>query len=135
MASSCNQRQIVLSEIVATKPDSRTRRVMSGVLQLESGMPWVAGNSHAKAFTCTTSSGGKSPGATRTRPLLQTCQSFLEKALAPHADDFTPGIEAVCNPVVRKPFGSEQNHSGPHHLEIRQRILAGSATELSFFIS
>jgi hypothetical protein len=56
----------VLPLMEATNPLWHTSRTKSLVLQRDNGNSCVAGNSHAQALTCTTSSGGKNPGATRT---------------------------------------------------------------------
>jgi len=60
----------------------------------------VAGSSHAKALTCTTSSGGKRPGATRSGTFFQTCQAFLKEALAPQANHFTASIQALSDLII-----------------------------------
>src|SRR6266699_403274 len=46
----------------------------------------VAGSLHAKALTCTTTSGGKRQVATRSGTFFQTCQAFLKESLAPQAN-------------------------------------------------
>src|SRR5712691_2049721 len=51
MASAWSHRQMVLPEMVATKPAWQTWRAMSGVFQWERGTPYVAGNSQARALT------------------------------------------------------------------------------------
>ena len=48
----------------------RSPQTRSLVLQRDNGSACVAGSSQAQAFTCTTNSGGKSPGATRTNPFV-----------------------------------------------------------------
>ena len=62
IASSCSHRHTVLSLTVATMPCRWASRTISAVLKRDSGTPNVAGNSHARALTWTTTSGGKSPG-------------------------------------------------------------------------
>jgi hypothetical protein len=47
------------------------------------------------ALTCTTISGGKDPWASGSGKVLKPGESFLEKALAPQADDFSTCTESV----------------------------------------
>src|SRR6266545_5939298 len=126
IASSCSHRQTVLSLMRATMPDRCASRTISAVLSRESGRPSVAGSSHASALIWTTSSGGKSPGPTRARALLQAGHALLEEPLAPLADDFPPRREGGGDLVVGEPLRREQDHLGPTHLKIRQRILSGA---------
>jgi hypothetical protein len=102
---------------------------MSGEFQCESGRPCVAGRSQARALTCTTSSGGKNPGATRARVFLQARQSIFKEPLAPQADDLAAGIEASGDSIVGPACGGEEDHLGPDHLKIWQRILGGAAAQ------
>jgi len=83
MASSCNQRHRVLPLREATRPLCWTCCTRSVVLQRESGRPYLAGSSQAKALIWTTSSGGKSPGTTRTSLLFQPREAIGEEAFAP----------------------------------------------------
>jgi len=59
--------------------------------------------------------------------LLQARETVFEDTLAPHADDLTPGVESSGDLIVGQTVGGEQDHSGADHLEVRQRILGGSA--------
>ena len=79
----------------------------------------VAGSSQASALTCTTSSGGKSPGSTRASLFFQSRQSLLEKAFAPQADDFASRMQARSNFVVAQAVGGEEDHLGSDDLKIR----------------
>src|SRR5271169_83260 len=85
IASSLSQRQTVLSLMVAASPLRCTSRAMSLQLTRDRGRPRVAGSSHATALTSTTTSGGKSSGATRARLLFQARQALLEEAFTPLA--------------------------------------------------
>jgi hypothetical protein len=96
-----------LRKMVATKPDWQTCWAISGVLQCESGRPWAAGSSQARALTCTTSSGEGNPRATRARVFLQTRQAAFEETLPPHADDLAPGVESSSDSIVGQTFGGE----------------------------
>lgn len=64
---------------------------------------------------------------------FQAHQPVFEEALAPHADNLTPGVEASGNSIVRQAFGGKQDHSGADHFKIRQRILGSAAAQLPFF--
>jgi len=113
----------------ATKPARQTSCRSSSRLQRESGMWWVAGSSHARALTCTTTSGGKRPGATRSGTFLQPGQALFEEAFAPLADDFPAGIQATSDVVVGEALRRVEDHLGTENLIIRQRILDRPAFE------
>src|SRR5260370_6277425 len=100
MAASCNGRHTVVSLIFATSPQRWASRAISTVLRRDKGRPRVAGNSQARARTCTTTSGGKDPGAARARAFLQAREALLEKALAPQADHFAPGRQRRGDLIV-----------------------------------
>src|SRR3990172_858458 len=114
IASSCSQRQTVLSLTVATMPWRWACRTMSAVLRRERGTPRVAGNSHARALTWTTTSGGKSPGATRAGALLQAGQAFMEEELAPETDDIAADGEGRGDLVIGAALRGQQDHERPH---------------------
>src|SRR6266566_2130360 len=124
IASSCSHRQTVLSLMRATMPDRCASRTISAVLSRESGRPSVAGSSHASALILTTSSGGKSPGPTRAWAFLQARHAFLEESLAPQTDDIASDGERRRDLVIGVALRGQQDHSGPNHLKIWQRILA-----------
>ena len=63
-ASSASQRAIVEADAAQT-PRSITSRCSSAREKRESGTPSVRGSSQAIAFTCATSSGGKTPRTAR----------------------------------------------------------------------
>jgi hypothetical protein len=84
-------------------------------------------------LTCTTSSGGKNPGAARAREFFQAGETVFEETLAPHADDFAPGVEPSGDLIVGQSFGREQDHPGADYLEIRQRILGRAAAQFPLF--
>jgi hypothetical protein len=119
MASSCNQRHRVLPLMEATRPLCWTCCTRSLVLHRDSGRPCFAGSSQAKALICTTSSGGKSPGATRTSMLFQPSEAIGKEALAPKGDYFTAGVQACGDLVVRQTLSRVQDHLGPLDLKIR----------------
>jgi hypothetical protein len=70
-------------------------------------------------LTCTTTSGGKSPGSARASLILQACQALFEKALAPQAHDFAPRMQARSDLVVAQAVGGEEDHLGSYDLIIR----------------
>jgi len=92
------------------------------MLQRDKGKSYFAGNSQARALTCTTSSGEKSPGTTRTISFFQAGEAVGKEALAPKRDHFTAGVEAVGDLVVGHALGGVKDHFGPLDLKIRQRI-------------
>ena len=74
IASSCSQRQTVLSLMRATRPARCAWRVTSATLSLDSGTPKVAGSSQAIALISTVSSGGKDPRASRAGSFFEARQ-------------------------------------------------------------
>jgi len=112
---------------VATSPERRASAASSATLQRARGWSDRLGSSHARALTCTTTSGGKSPGAPRPRPLFEAREAILEKSLAPQADHFAPSMQHVCDLVVGATLGGEEDHLGADDNEIRQRIFCGAA--------
>ena len=62
IASSCSQRQTVLSLIRATNPECSACRATSATLSRDNGRPKVAGSSQASALISTLISGGKARG-------------------------------------------------------------------------
>jgi hypothetical protein len=70
-------------------------------------------------LTCTTTSGGESPGSTRASLILQSSEALFEKALAPQAHDFAPRMQARRDLVVAQAIGGEEDHLGPDDLIIR----------------
>src|SRR5919197_3950808 len=129
MASSCSQRQTVLLLMVATMPPRWASRTTSAVLRRERGTPRVAGNSHARALTWTTTSGGKSSGATRARAFVQAGQALIEESLAPEADDVAANREGSGDFVIAEPLGGQEDHLRAHDLKIRQRIFSRAALQ------
>ena len=129
IASAWSQRHTVLSLIVATIPARRTSRAISAVLRRESGTPSVAGNSHARALTWTTTSGGESSGTARAGTLVEAGQAFIEEPLAPQANDVASDREGGGNLVIAAALSGGQDNERPEHLTIWQRILAGAALE------
>src|SRR3990170_2310483 len=100
MASSLSQRHTVLSLMVATSPLRSTSRAMSAQLKRDSGRPRVAGNSQAIALTSTTTSGGKSSGATRAQAFIQTRQTLLDETLTPLTYHVAPDIQSRRDLVI-----------------------------------
>src|SRR5271169_5607599 len=100
IASALSQRQTVLSLMVATNPNCRARCATLETLRRESGKPSVAGSSHASALTCTTTSGGKSPGSARAHLIFQARKALFKKALAPQTHDFAASMQARSDLVV-----------------------------------
>src|SRR3989442_6339233 len=120
MASSCSQRQTVLPLMLATKPVAQAWRASSGALQRDNGCCSVAGNSQARALTCTTTSGGKRPGAPGSWEFLQPAEPLGEKAFAPQADDFAAGVQALGNLGVCEGLRGQEEHLRSEHLPIRE---------------
>jgi hypothetical protein len=89
----------------------------------------MLGNSQAIALTCTTSSGGKNPGASRALAVFQARQAPLEESLSPHADDLASGAEAFGDLIVGEALVSQKNHLGADNHKIRQRIFIGTSKE------
>ena len=120
---------MVVSLRVAARPPFRTCLPSSDTLQRERGAPARLGNSQARALTCTTSSGGKSPGAPRALAVFQTRQTLLKEALSPQADDLASGAEVFSDLIVGEALMSQKNHLGTDNHKIRQRILIGASEQ------
>jgi hypothetical protein len=95
---------------------------MSAQLKRDKGRPRTAGISQARALICTTSSGGKDPGAARARALFEPGKSFMKEALAPQAHDIAPYRERSGDLLIGATLGGEQDHLAGD-FEIWQRIL------------
>ena len=91
---------MVVPLIDAISPERRTCSAISAERHRDKGTPKVAGNSQAMALTSTISSGGKNPGSTWARPLLEPAQALLEEPLTPHAYDFAPRIKPLRDFVI-----------------------------------
>src|SRR2546425_10922394 len=121
MARPRSQRQSVLPLMLATTPVAQAWRASSGALQRANGCCSVAGNSQARALTCTTTSGGKRPGAPGSWEFLQPAEPLGEKAFAPQADDFAAGVQALGNLGGGEGFGGQENHLCSGEAEKRER--------------
>ena len=71
------------------------------------------------ALTCTTSSGGKTPGPAGALRVFQAGQSFFEEPFSPATDDFASRAEPVGDLVVGEALLSEENHLGASDHKIR----------------
>ena len=129
MASSWSHRHTVLLLMLATMPHRSTSRTRSTVLNRESGSPRVAGSSQARALTCTTTSGGKNPGATGPGALVEARQALLKETFTPEADDLASDRHGRGDLVIGPPVGREQDHLGAEHIEMWQRIFSGTPLE------
>jgi len=105
--------------IVATNPMRCVCRASSATLHRESGTFDRLGDSQASALTCTTTSGGKRPGASRPWPLFQAGQPFIEEAFAPHANHFPTCIQPSADLIITQPLSRQKHHSGAQYKKIR----------------
>jgi hypothetical protein len=119
MASSLSQRRTVLSLIVATKPEERTYRAISGVLHRDKGTPVVAGSSQASAFTSSTTSGGKNPGAPGAVSIIEPRHPLVEESLSPEIDHFAPRIKSFGDFIVSQPLVGQKDDLRTLHKTIR----------------
>ncbi len=71
------------------------------------------------ALTCTTSSGGRNPGAAGALAVFQTGLAFFEESFSPAADDLTSSAKAIGNLIVRETLLSEEYHLGASDSTIR----------------
>ncbi len=118
MASSDNHCQIVVPEMLATKPRLMTSARMSGTCSRDRGKPSWEGSSQALALTATTSSGENSAPASAIA-LFESFEAFLEEALAPFADDLATGVQALGDLVVAETLGGEEEEAGSKNIAIR----------------
>jgi hypothetical protein len=89
------------------------------VLHRDKGTPEVAGNSHARAFTSITTSGGKNPGAPRAVSVLESRHALVEESLSPETDHFAPGIQPFGDFIVAQPFLGQEDDLCTLHEKIR----------------
>jgi hypothetical protein len=119
MASWLSQRQIVVPLISATKPYAKTARRSAVRDHRESGTPQRCGNSHASAFTATTTPGGKAGWAPAAGLLGEPREAPEAEALAPLADDLSRGVEASRDGVIGHPRGRQEHDLRADHVSIR----------------
>src|SRR5450759_2826634 len=119
IASSSSQRQIVVSEIDATRPRRITSARMSGTWSRLRGSPRRVGSSQAIALTATTSAGGKTRSAAGPGALGQTGQALLEEALPPFRHDLDRGVEPLGDLRVLLALGGQEHDPGPDDIAIR----------------
>jgi hypothetical protein len=81
------------------------------------------------AFTSTFTEGGKGRGPARARPILQSGQTFLVKALAPLADRLGAGVQSSSDLLVGVSLGGQQHDPGANHLPVRGAMGARSFVE------
>jgi hypothetical protein len=89
------------------------------MLHRESGTFDKCGGSQANALTCTTTSGGKRPGASRPWPLFQAGQPLVEEAFAPHANHFPARVQTSSDLIITQPLSRQKHHFGALHKKIR----------------
>jgi hypothetical protein len=70
-------------------------------------------------LTCTTTSGGKGPGAAGPGKILQPRESLLEEALPPEADDLPACAEPIGDLLIGKAPVGEEDHLCANNLIIR----------------
>ncbi len=92
---------------------------MSGTCKRLSGTPSWLGNSHANAFTATTTSGGKTCGSTASGTFLKADKALFIEALSPLGDNLPTGIQTRGNLVIVEPFSSHEDDLGPNDFTIR----------------
>jgi hypothetical protein len=81
----------------------------------ERGRPCALGSSQAIAFTCATSSGGKTPRSAWPRSVAKAVEALLEEALAPERDRPQCAVEAAGDLRVRLPLGGEEDDLRSQH--------------------
>jgi hypothetical protein len=111
-------------------PRSTTSRCSSAREKRESGRPCSRGSSQATAFTCATSSGGKTARATRPRSILEPLEPLVVEASSPAGDDLRRRLQPAGDLHVRQPLGRVQDHLRPLHDLVRQRVAGDPALEL-----
>ena len=110
---------MVVSPMLATIPRSMTSRLRSARLKRDSGKPVSWGISHASALTATTTSGGKSPGATWPGSVVEPGQAPFEEPFTPLADNLAWCVKAPTNLLVGEAIGSVEDDLGTQHIYVR----------------
>src|SRR4030042_896503 len=119
MASASSHRQTVRPLIEATMPRRTASRAMSVQLNREKGSPTSLGSSQARAFTSTTTSGGKKIRPTPARAFLQAAQALLAEPFPPLADDLPGQIQTCGDLLVFQALGRQQDDLRPDDVTIR----------------
>ena len=115
---------------------TRLRRLTCQFLDTpgDRGHRCVAGNSHASALPCTTTSGGETPRAPGAGAFLQSRQALIKKALSPLTDNLAAHIKARGNLVITQSLRGKQDHLRTDHFIIRQRIFRSSSLQFALFL-
>ncbi len=92
MASSFSQRQRVMPLTLATIPLLVTSLCSSEIDKRDKGIPISRGISQAKALTSIITAGGKNPGSSTPRFILQAYKALIIEALVPFAYHLTRSI-------------------------------------------
>src|SRR5437667_9646045 len=109
MASLLNHRQRVVPLIWAVMPCAITSRRMSDRENLDKGNPRRTGSSQARAFTSTTTLGGKAGRATTSGLFIEPGQSEFGEPLSPLTDNLPWQVESRRDNVISETLCSIQN--------------------------
>jgi hypothetical protein len=89
------------------------------MLKRERGSPSVLGSSQARAFTATTTAGGKDARPALAWEFLQAGKTLLEETLTPLAHDLARCIEPACDLIVGQSLRGIEDDLGANHVSIR----------------
>ena len=117
-----------------TRPVSCAYRASSARLHCARGPSCVAGNSQARALTCTMTSPGENPRPARAVAVVQPREPSLEEALAPLGDHFSATVQLLGDLVVPPSVGGQEDHLGSQDFKVRQRILSCTPLQISRFL-
>ena len=118
-ASALSQRQRVVPLTWPTIPWAITSRRILARESRESGSPRRCGSSQARAFTCTTTLGGKEGGTAAPRLLLQAGQSHQGKSFAPLAHDLARRVQACGDHIVGHVLRGQEHDFSSNDIAIR----------------
>lgn len=74
------------------------------------------------------------PGEAWAGTFLQARQSFLEGALSQETDHLSAGVQPDRALIVAHPTGGHEDHLGPLHIKLRQRIVGRPSPQLPRFL-
>jgi hypothetical protein len=88
------------------------------MLKRDRGRPSWLGSSQARAFTATTTAGGKDTRPALAWEFLQASNALLEEPLTPLAHDLARCIEPTCDLIVGQSLGGIEHDLGADHVPI-----------------
>src|SRR5208337_2188179 len=93
-------------------------------------MPLSYGSSQASAFTCTTTSGGKTGRPSGSLSILQPSHPFEVEPLPPFGDDLARQIQSLPDCLVVQSFRRQKEYLRSHNNVVRGSVLAAEPFQI-----